>query len=172
MQGDLNLPPILVRKSRAKSAFLAAVLAAFAVGCFLVWRDNPAKPGVVLILPGVALFGLGFPVVAWQAIRPDQLSLSPAGLVYRSIRKTLTYTWDQLSEFSVYSIRGTKMIGFDVIGTGTPSKLAGVNTALTDMNAALPGLWEIEPEQLAELLNSARAKWGPPAELEASKAAR
>ncbi len=161
MQGDLNLPPIVIRKSRAKSLLMIAVSAAFTFGLFLAWRENQDKTSDWLILPGLIMFALGVPLFAWEIIRPEQLSLSPAGLEWRSIRNTLTYPWDQLSEFSVYSIRGTKMIGFSVTGTGAPPKfLARINTALTGMSAALPGLWEIEPERVAEVLNSARSKWG------------
>ena len=162
MQGDLNLPPIVIRKSRAKSLLMIVVSAAFAVALFLTWRENQNRTSDWVILLGLVMFALGVPLFAWETIRPEQLSLSPAGLEWRSIRKTLTYPWDQLSEFSVYSIRGSKVIGFSVTDAGAPPNLlARINTAFTGMSAALPGLWEIEPEKVAEILNSARSKWGP-----------
>lgn len=161
MQGDLNLPPIVIRKSRFKSLLMVVVSAAFTLGLFLTWRESSDKTSAWLLLLGMVMFGLGVPLFAWEMIRPDQLSLSPAGLEWRSIRRTLTYSWDQLSEFSVFSIRGSKMIGFSLTGAGSPPKLlARINTNLTGGSAALPGLWEIKPERVAEILNAARSKWG------------
>jgi hypothetical protein len=161
MQGDLNLPPIVIRKSRTKSLLMIAVSATFTFCLLLIWRNDQGKTSDWLILPGIVMFALAVPLFAWEIIRPDQLSLSPAGLEWRSIRKTWTYRWDQLSEFSVFSIRGSKLIGFSASGAGAPPKLlAGINTALTGMSSALPGLWEIEPERVAEIINSAGSKWG------------
>jgi hypothetical protein len=161
MQGDLNLPPIVIRKSRAKSLLMIAVSAGFCALLFWTWKSNPTQSSSWIILSGLVMFALGCPLFAWEVIRPEQLTLSPAGLQWRSLRKTLTYKWDQLSEFSVFSIRGSKLIGFSVTGTGANTSLLGrFNVALTGNSAALPGLWEIKPEELADILNSARAKWG------------
>lgn len=162
MQGDLNLPPIVIRKSRAKSLLMLVVSAAFTVGLFVTWTESQHKISDWPLLPGMVMFGLAVPLFAWGIIRPDQLSVSPAGLEWRTIRKTLTYSWDQLSEFSVFSVRGANMIGFNLIGSRSPPKLiARLNTALTGGSAALPGLWEIKPERVAEALNAARSKWRP-----------
>jgi hypothetical protein len=161
MQGDLSQPPIIIGKSRAKSFLMVVVSAVFTFALFWVWQKNQAKTSDWLILAGLVMFAMGVPLFSWEIIRPEQLSLSPAGLEWRSIRKTLTFPWDQLSEFSVYSVRGSKLIGFSVTSGGAPPKLlARINTALTGRSAALPGLWEIEPEKVAEILNSARSKWG------------
>jgi hypothetical protein len=161
MQGDLSTPPIVIRKSRAKSLLIVLVSATFSLGSFLAWRQAPAGSSGWLTLPALLLFTLAVPLFAWQVIRPEQLSISPAGLEWRSIRRTLIYKWDQLSEFKAYSMGGSKLIGFSVIGSGVrPTILTRINTALTGMSAALPGLWEIEPKKLAEILNAARTKWG------------
>lgn len=160
MQGDLSHPPIIIRKSRAKAFLMVVVSAIFSVGLFMAWRGSPNNSTLWLILPGFFMFSLGVPLFAWQVFRPERLLLSPSGLEWHNVRKTLTYRWDQLSEFSVYSIRGTKLIGFSVIGSVTPPKvLARINTALTGMSGALPGLWEIKAEKVAEILNEARSKW-------------
>lgn len=160
MQGSLDQPPIIIRKSRVKSLLMLFVSAALSFGSILLWRDGPDTPRAWMALPGVFLFGLGVPLFGWELFRPDRLLLSPSGLEWRTVRKTLRYSWEQLSGFSVFSVRGSKMIGFSVTGSNAPPKLlARFNSALTGNSAALSGLWEIKPENVAELLNSARAKW-------------
>ena len=158
MQGDLDLPPIIIRKSRAKSFLMLLMSVALTLTLLWAWRGHQAGLAVWLVAPGLTLFALGVPLFAWEIIRPEQLILSPSGLEWRSLRKTLNYGWDQLSDFTVITISGSKLIGFSV--TDAPPKLLGrVNAALTGASGALPGLWEIEPEALAEMLNSARSKW-------------
>ena len=158
MQGDLGQPPIIIRKSRAKSLQMVVVSAAFALALLWGWRGHQAGPATWMMAPALVMFALGVPLFAWQAIRPEQLTLSPGGLEWRSLRATLTFSWDQLSEFSVISISGAKLIGFNVTGS-PPKRLARFNTAMTGASAALPGLWEIKPEALADILNAARSKW-------------
>jgi hypothetical protein len=52
------------------------------------------------------------------------------------------------------------MIAFSVTGAQAPrSFLAGLNRSLVGATGALPGLWEVSPERVAELLNAARLRW-------------
>jgi hypothetical protein len=158
VQTDLDGGPVVVRKSRIKSVQMILVSVGF---CGLLAWDAQTSPTTPwYIWPGIVLFGLGGLMFAWQLVRPEQLIISQAGLEWRSLSKTMTYRWDQLSEFSVFSIRGAKMIGFSTPAQSAPARWLGqFNAEMIGHSAALPGLWEMKPEALADLLNAARTRW-------------
>lgn len=161
MDGSLDQPPLIIRRSRAKSLLMLFACAAFAGFGLLTWRATDSW----LVKAGVVMFGLGCPLFAWELIRQDRLVISPKGLDWLGPWKKRTYSWNDLSEFSIYSIRGAKMIGFSRAGLrGMGSIVGRLNTALTGASGALPGLWEIEPEKVADILNQARSRWADQAE--------
>ncbi|MGH6986481.1 MAG: hypothetical protein ACRED9_06565 [Caulobacteraceae bacterium] len=161
MQGDLDRPPIIIQKARMKTALMAAVSAALAIVLFIIWRQNPVLSSSWWAILGAIFLTLSGLVFAWEVVRAEQLRLSPEGLQWRGPRTTLTYPWDRLSEFSVVSTGASKLIGFTILDEGAPPKaLARINAALVGNSAALPALWELKPEKVAEILNSARARWG------------
>ncbi|MGH7016319.1 MAG: hypothetical protein ACRED8_04445 [Caulobacteraceae bacterium] len=161
MQGDLDRPPIVIRKAQLKTALMAAVSAALAIVLFIIWSRSPALSSTWWSILGAIFFALSSLVFAWEVVRGEQLRLSPEGLQWRGPRKTLTYPWDRLSEFSVVSTGASKLIGFTILDEGAPpNTLSRINAALIGNSAALPGLWEVKPEKVAEILNSARARWG------------
>ena len=133
-----------------------------------MWAD-PKSNLSDLARAGVVMFALAIPLFAWELIRPDRLVLSPSGLTWTGPWRTRRYSWEQLSEFSVVGLGrwGSKMIGFDVIRPETPHSIPSVLTAgLSTLNSgligatgAIPGLWEVEPEEVVDLLNRARSRW-------------
>jgi hypothetical protein len=162
MQGALDDPPLTITKSRPKVALLGLACAAFSAAGFGMWRVDGDSISL-MAKAGIVMFTLLCPACLWEVVRPQRLVLSREGLRWVAPWRTHVYRWDELSEFSVYSIRASKLIGFNVIGDAARrSRLSKLNSLLTGANCALPGLWEAPPDVVAGLLNEARSKWAPP----------
>ncbi len=159
MQGSFDNPPIVIRSSKWKTALLLAVCVGFvAIGIFML---GGAIPGVIWsAYLGVALFGCGIPLFGWQLLRPDSLELSPAGIVWRSVFKTMSWKWQDVGNFRAYRVFFSRQVGFDFSASYSgQTRLRATNKSLAGVEGALTGNWEIGPVELAKLLNEARARW-------------
>ena len=159
MQGSLDAPPVIVRKSRAKSLGMLAVCAVFVA--ILAWSAQ-ADPGhdKALSVGGAVFFALGLPLFGWELYRPDRLTLGPDGLAWTGLWRTRRYRWTDLSAFSVMRIRGSALIGFSQLDRPKANWLAAVNKGILGQEGAFPGLWEISAQEVCDLLNAARDRWG------------
>jgi hypothetical protein len=165
MQGNLDQPPLIITKSRRKIIGMLLLSVAITATGVWMWLD-PRRHLSWVEGAGFLMFSLGCPLFGWQLFRPERLVICPIGLTWFGPWKAWSYRWDQLSEFSTYTVSpasGAKLIGFSLTGDGPRSVLAKLNTSITGMSGALPGLWEIPPEEVATLLNQARARWANPA---------
>ena len=156
----LNLPEHLVLKSsRVKWFFVTFGGLVFVFGGFLMISsgDEPAKAWLVtLFFAAVALIGL------FQLIKPMTLELGPDGFVQRTMGRTMSYRWDEVSEFGVYTIR-TRLIATNSFVNFTPlskmdTKTAKVSRALTGGAAQLSDTFGFKAHELAEVMNQYRQK--------------
>lgn len=162
MQGSLDQPPITVRSSQSTS-LLMLLIAVVLVAIFIQMMKDPEQSRLVVWL-GLVLFAACIPLFAWRLIRPDILILAPDGITWRSLLRTVHWSWDDVQGFRAYKPAPkaiSKHVGFDF----TPSYHAGSSglrqaaKALTGVEGSLGGGWEIDAAELADLLNRARARW-------------
>lgn len=162
MQGDLDHPPIVVRRSCVGLGLRLLFFGAFAVLGLLVMF----KPGARI--SGVA--GFGFLVCAilafycgWAFFNPDKLILSPDGLRWVGPKIDRSWQWQEISEVTLYSLTAyAKSIRFEVGQQHkSPEPSRRTRRALSPSSRTISGTpWEIRSDRLADLLNQARARWG------------
>jgi hypothetical protein len=162
MQGNLDLPPVIISTSRATSARMLLIAVVFvAIGAFML-RDPHESRWFAWLMMG--FFGLGIPLFGWRLLRPDQLRLAPDGLTWRSALRTSRFRWDELGNFRAFSPGGmteSKHLGFDFTESyrGQGGGARRTAKAMTGVEGAFGDGWELSAAELAELLNKARAKW-------------
>jgi hypothetical protein len=162
MQGNLDAPPIVIRSSRTYSALMLLIAAGFvAIGAFML-RDPKESAAISYLI--MIFFGAGIPLFAWQLIRPSMLTLGPDGMIWRSPFRTIHYQWDDLQNFRPYKPTSktiSKHLGFDFTDSyharrGGPYGLA---KAMAGVEGSFGSGWGLSAAELAELLNTARARW-------------
>jgi hypothetical protein len=160
MQGSLDAPPIVIRSSRGNSALMLAISAVFvAIGAFML-RDPEQSAAISWLI--IIVFAAGIPFFGWRLIRPDILTLSPDGVIWRGALRTVHWKWGDAQNFRPYSPAGktiSKHVGFDFTDNARASRLRHATKAMTGVEGSLGGGWELSAAELAELLNTARARW-------------
>ena len=161
MQGSLDNPPVTVMMSRGKTVWLLLLSLAFtAMG---VWMAN-AHPRDWHGYLCAVIFALGTAIFFWQLFSPKRLEISAGGLSWFNGHKTRDYAWKDFTAFSAYrpSSRSlSKHLGF-VYAPESPrkGKAAAFARAMTGVDGSFGGQWEMSPDNLADLLNKAKQKWG------------
>jgi hypothetical protein len=161
MKGSLDNPPVLIFSSRWKSLLvLAGCLAFVAMGAFMLKSMNSDDPQRRVAYLCIGFFGLGSPLMAWRFLFPDSLLLAPEGIVWRSALRTMRWTWQEVGNFQVCRITRSGTVGFDFSPSYTKQiRLRATNKSLFGVEGSFTGGWEIGPDELARLLNAARARW-------------
>jgi protein-tyrosine phosphatase len=166
MQGSLDRPPIVVRSSRWTALWLLIAGGAFvAVGVGMVGHPragHPSDPAFGYF--SIVFFGLGVVFFAARLLRPDELELGPAGLIWRNFVRTRSWRWRDVWNFRPYRptarVRSAH-IGFDFADDYEPQNRGGreITRRLTGVEGSVGGGWELRAADLADLLNTARARW-------------
>jgi uncharacterized membrane protein YhaH (DUF805 family) len=158
MLGSLDQPPIVVRASRARAAWLVVGSAVFvAIGLFL-WEPKDSDVERLLC---IGFFGLCGAIGLGTLIVPNRLEIGPTGLTQRVLWRTTRIAWTDAHNFRPAIIGLTnRTVGFDYL-TERPKRMAlrALNTALAGVQGSLQPGWEIAPQALANLLNDARERW-------------
>jgi hypothetical protein len=140
------------RTSRKRWATIGVVAVAFVAA------------GVVMMLDGnfwgwvtVAFFGLCLVVAGWQLVSPGRLILTPEGFTVVTLGRTMRYELAKCGVFTVWRnpFGGTRMVVFDY--EGSDGRLGRANRRLAGASASLPDTYGMKAEQLARILNDARA---------------
>ncbi len=156
MIGSLDEPPIIIRTSREVSLrglFFCFIIALVSI-VSLATIDAPARDNRYLFLAGAVVGGLFF---SWQALRPSTLTLTPDGLTWGNSLRSRHWAWTEISNFRPSSVGG---IGCDVADSRATTKLLSfVNMRLVGRNGAIGFGWEGGSVFVAELLETARARW-------------
>ncbi|GLQ98811.1 STM3941 family protein [Dyella mobilis] len=154
---------IVLATSKKKAVLLLlGALAFVACGIFSVRTGENALIGWVCIL----FFGLGIPVSIYM-LTPGagELRIDRQGIQMKGPFKPMKLAWSEVNGFYVDYVRTgysrTKMIAIEF--SDSYNKLrAGrqVAQAMTGMQGALPNNFSRPAEEVCELLNSAKKKWG------------
>ncbi len=150
MQGSLDNPPIVIVTPRWKLAlYLLGSLVFVAIGIWQVTTETPRWWAWL----GIALFGLGVPLFAYQIFVPSWLSIGPDGVTWKNIWRIARFEWWQLQDFRRFFVGPVaSQIAFDF------RKARGDTPRL----GSFGGGWEMSNVKLAELLNAAKARWDAP----------
>jgi hypothetical protein len=142
VEGSLSAPPIVLRQDRLKLSLGFVGFSGLAAGLLGVLDFDSTLHILAFCFIGLTAldYGLG-------AIVPTTLTLGPAGLVRRSVYRTVTFPWQDLTDFRWYR---TRMSGNTIMAVHSN----GVATQLG-------GYWELPVQQVVDQLTAALAHWGP-----------
>jgi len=162
MQGSLDQPPIVIRSSQTTSLWMLLISIAFVASGVLIVRDPTQNP--VMGYLGIAFFGAGIPLFGYRLIRPDVLTVSPDGIIWRTLFRTFSRRWDDVQDFRPYAPTGrtiSKHLGFDFTDSYRlhSKRLRRTAKSLTGVEGSLGGGWELSAADLADLLNNAGTRW-------------
>jgi len=159
-QADMNTAETLIfRPSRGKVIGMLLASGAFVVG------------GVVAIAAGhwagwipVGFFGLGVIVFAIQLLQNSVfLRVGADGFTVCTLFRAHTCRWSDVGPFKVVRVGTKDMVGFSYADRYRgPRHLARFNTHLVGAEAAIAaaGVWNVKMEQLADVLNRYRERYG------------
>lgn len=142
------------RKKAVSLLFIAAALVA--VGIFLIVIGEAWG----WLMAG--FFGLGIPVAIWM-LRPNNsyLKLDHSGLEMKAFFNPRQIKWTDVEDFYVATIYGNKMIGIRY--SSSYGKMAigrKVASVISGVEGALPNHFQSPPEEICEILNRWRRKFG------------
>ena len=155
----MTLPalPITLRASRRKWLLVLSISLAFVAIGVWVAPENP-----VMAWSCVAFFGL-CALVAGVNLHPNSsyLVLDTNGFTFSSLFRKHSVRWSEVQEFFPIRVSATRMVGWNF----TPQYAAApglrkVSTALSGAEAALPDTYGKSVEELAELLECFRSRYG------------
>lgn len=153
---EANQEPIVIRQGRLKLWSMCLLSAAFVGAALLV---PPSHVHGATIHLAIGFFGLCAVVLGLQALSPGTLTLSPAGLVQRSLFRTVAFQWSDFDGFRVRQLRRSAMVVGDLSEAGR-AKLGW--RRFLGRTGNLGGLWELPPQRVVDQLNEALARWRPP----------
>jgi hypothetical protein len=87
VQGSLDLPPLVIRSSRGTSLLLLLIAVVLVVIGAGMQRDPTQNPAIGYL--EIIVFGAGIPIVGWRLIRPDLLTVTPDGITWRGVLRTV-----------------------------------------------------------------------------------
>lgn len=166
VEGSFEHPPITIHSSPTKLALTIIGCMGFVLlGVLLVRSGSAGEGGVDRVVAGwlsIIVFGAFNVLAVPKSLRPDRLTLSPAGLRFDTFLGTaVNAAWSDLSSFEIWSYRGARLVMFDVSRTrGSLVRFQGVNRLMSGYDVALPGGWPMSAEALAGILSDAKARWG------------
>ncbi len=155
-KGSLDDPPIVVRGSRTKAGLVfVGALAFVGLGVLMLKQSTD-----LLAYLCIGFFGLCAIVGLFQFVVPNVLELSPAGLSWRAKGRRHSRLWSDIDEFRVVGMISSRYVGWNYTETFSGrAQLGALNAGLVGVEATLPVGWELDPPELADLLNRARSKW-------------
>jgi hypothetical protein len=157
--GSLDNPPIVIKTSYWKTFGYLLINAVFvAVGSFMIYEQELVWAAWFF----TAFFGLGTLVFILQLVAPSTLTLTPEGVSWFTGLKTVQYGWRDIHDFRVYRVLGTttKMVGCDYRPDFPKlARIRRLNKSILGVEGSFGSGWSISNDSLAELLNSARARW-------------
>ena len=140
---DLNSPPIMIRGDRKRLLLLLLAAALFVTIGVLTLSDGSAPFWETALITGFSTVCAAS--IALQLFHPPMLKLDPSGITWRTVFRTRTWRWSEISLFWVRS----KMVVL---------QLADREKSLMNGRSLGPS-WDLCPEDLAALLNQARDRW-------------
>jgi hypothetical protein len=119
-----------------------------------------------MIFIGVAAFSSA--LLIGRLLSPPRLEMSRQGLAWFTGRKALRYDWNDFSGFCAYLPgRGFfKYVGYNYASSSPTRRTMSTNAFVIapyvrdGIDGSFGGPWELPADDVVELLNQAKAKWG------------
>jgi hypothetical protein len=146
--------PIVLRPKRSQFLVLATICLAFVlIGAWGIARGEQAGWFCC------GFFGLGIPVALISMLpNASSLELNSEGFTVRSLFRSGTTRWEDVSDFGVGRIGPNAMVMFNFVDTyRRAGPIRWVNAALTGYEAALPDSYGLRADELADVMNGYRA---------------
>ena len=158
----MNDEVIVLTGNKSKAVLLLLISAAFvAISIISIVKGKDMGWG------GLIFFGLGV-LTSIYMLTPNaiRLEINRNGIEMKTLFKPMKLEWSDVNGFYVAHLRTgfskTKIIGIEF--SESYKKLrAGrqLSSALTGMEGGLPNHFNCSAEELCELLNKSKQKWGP-----------
>jgi hypothetical protein len=156
MTNDIDIPTTL-RPGRTKTAGRCLACLIFVViGIAMVRTGEPAG----YFCGG--FFALCLPVFAIQ-FHPGAayLRLAPEGFTFCSLFRSHTVRWTDVCEFGAVTIGGNRMVAWNFAPEYTPpGRVRRISKSLYGYEAALPDTYGLKAQELAELMEGLRQRYG------------
>jgi hypothetical protein len=109
-----------------------------------------------------AVFALGLPVFALQFHpKAAYLYLAPEGFTFCSLFRAHTVRWADVREFAIISIGPNRMVAWNFTpGYSATGRAGAISKSLSGYEAGLPDTYGMKPQELVELLESLRQRYG------------
>ena len=171
MQGSLNDPPLVVRRS-ARSLFWGLLLSlTFVILAILFiarpfgWWSNPKYADVSGAYAILVIFGLMTWISVKALFRTPELAINPAGIEFRGLYWTRRFAWRDITNIRAYQpgfTIGRIYVGFDFAPHYKPgfAWVRRLTRAFVNVDCSFADGWEVDSETLAQILNQAKARWG------------
>jgi hypothetical protein len=98
MQGSLDQPPIIIRSSRNTALLMLLIAFGFVAIGVRMLRDPKINPVIGYL--EIAFFGAGIPIFGCRLVRPDVLTLTPDGIAWDGVFRTVQWTWNDAQKLS------------------------------------------------------------------------
>ena len=125
-----------------------------------MWLSVPRNPIVGYL--NVAFFGVGV-IIALVTLHPNStyLILDKSGFTFSTMFRKAYFPWNQIQSFVVARVSLNKMVGWNFIPEYSGYQAARkINTGLCGAEAALPDTYGISAEELVEVMNTLRTRYG------------
>lgn len=166
MQGSLEEPPVIFRARRWSGRRTLSLLIILPGMANLAFQARDGSSGLGPWLWAVlAVVGLSLVTLAWTAISPPTIEVSPSGVRRRAAWRTKQWAWTEIGDFRVARYTTMDVIGFNY------ENIAKRNATYSQMLSKACGSQGLlmtnmaDPlEEIVGVLNRGRAKWlGAPA---------
>ena len=169
MHRTFNGPPIIVRQSSTTLILMFGVWLTLTLGLILtVTHPNDAlvvsRSDLGTTITGILLYAALFAstsfaaVTAFSLINPARLILEPRGMTCKRLLGTRHLTWDDIEHFDVGNIsaHSSRKVVFYNLSQRYLWEHPHQQSPLRHCGTG----WEKGARELADLLNSAKARWG------------
>jgi uncharacterized membrane protein YhaH (DUF805 family) len=161
MQGSLEAPPIIIRGRRwyPQMTWLALLfsLGAVSQAWMFLTPGVRAPQSAYISTPFLVIMLIG---LFARAVWPPRMEIGPGGIVLRGLVRTRRRPWGEAFAFRPVRYRGVEFVGYDIpAGAAAGSALGRAVARNAGADGLLAGNMEVEADDLASLLNRARAQW-------------
>ena len=157
MRGTLENPPIILEQDRFKLGLSLTATAGVTL-LFAIKLSTGTGRSVFLDSFLILLFGVLSLFLIYSLFRPGCLILEPGGLTWRTGIRTFRYSWNDFTNFVIYSPRLFSRQPGCVYADGSQGNK--IIRGLTGGIDSFGPCWKEPASEIVDLLNKARARWG------------
>jgi hypothetical protein len=138
------------------------------IGCLLFvaiggWLVGFGPRGFIVGLVCIGVFGLFGVLGVAAVIRPNRLTLSPAGfLLERVFRRPRFIAWTDLDSVFVWTYRGTRLVAYRFRPGRSPADAITRFNQSLGIDGGLPGGWRLGTDALLARLHSWQERFSSP----------